>query len=274
MNLRDRLSSRLNEEEIKRLVMSYDVVGDIAITIVPPELYHHQYTIGNAILESNRRIKTVARRDGVYQGDFRTIRLKIIGGENRKETIHTEFGIRLCLNLEHVYFSVRSSSERRRIASLVTPGENVLVMFSGIAPYPLHIVRFAQAESVMGIEQNPAAHRFAEKNLTINKAADKIVLHLGDAGYICPRLGLFFDRIVMPLPTGAFQYLSVALDYLKSGGHIHFYTMQSQESIEDAVSVLSQKCQKAGRTLIHSRAVRCGHTSPNIYRYCIDGCIS
>lgn len=273
MNLRERLDSLLSEEELSHLVMSYDVVGDIAIAIVPPELYHHQYTIGSAILESNRNINTVVRRDGHYQGKFRTIQLKIIGGENRRETIHKEFGIRLSLNLEEVYFSVRSASERRRVASLVTPDETVLVMFSGIAPYPLHIARLGQARSIVGIEQNPAAHRFAKKNLTLNKAEDKIVLHQGDVAFICPRLGPIFDRIVMPLPKAAFQYLPVALACLKSKGHIHLYTMQPQNYIEDVVSELRMKCQKADRRLSQCHTVRCGHTGANCFRYCIDACI-
>ena len=274
MNLKERLGSVLNEEEMQYLVAGYDVVGDIAVTIVPPELYHRQYAIGSAILESNKNIRTVARRDGTYQGDFRIIRLKIIAGEKRTETIHTEFGIRLFVNLEHVYFSVRSSSERRRVASLVVSGEHVLVMFSGVAPYPLHIARLGQAESIVGIEQNPAAHRCAEKNLALNRAADKIVLHQGDAGIICPRLGMAFDRILMPLPNAAFQYLPIALAALERGGHIHLYTMQSPDCIEDAVAFLSHKCQESGRRLSHYRTVRCGHTGPNRFRYCIDGRIS
>ncbi len=274
MNLKERLCSLLNEEEMRHLVTGYDVVGDIAITIVPPELHHRQYTIGSAILESNKNISTVARRDGIYQGDFRTIRLKVIGGENRVETTHKEFNIRLCLNLEQVYFSVRSSTERRRVASLVTPGENVLVMFSGIAPYPLHIARFGHADSVVGIEQNPAAHRFAQKNLVLNRAADKIVLHQGDVNIICPRLGNLFDRIVMPLPNAAVEYLPAALAHLKRRGHIHLYTMQSQDCIEDAVSALSRKCEEAGRRLSHYQTVRCGHTGPNRFRYCIDARVS
>lgn len=270
MDLRKRLSTILTSEELGHLVLSYDVVGDIAIIIVPPELSHQKQVIGNAILETNKNIKVVAKRDSYYHGNFRTIKLEIIGGENRKETIHKEFGIRLCLNLEEVYFSVRSSTERRRIASLVKPGENILVMFSGVAPYPLHIARFSQAASIIGIEENPAAHRYGEKNVVLNKAENKISLLHGDVSVVCPRLEILFDRIVMPLPKAGFQYISVAISRLKTKGSIHFYTMQSPDTIKDTVLTLKNKCLEAGRRIIHHQSVVCGHTGPNRFRYCID----
>lgn len=273
MSLKKRLNSVLTDEELNQLIVSYDVIGDIAITIIPPELSHRETLIGTAILKANKNIRSVVRRAGYYRGGFRTIKLKIIAGEDLRETIHKEFGLRLCLSPADVYFSVRSSTERKRIASLVNPGETVLVMFSGIAPYPLHIAKFSNAATIVGIEKNPVAHRYAEKNLALNKLQDRIRLYHGDVKVICPQLEVFFDRIVMPLPKTGGQYFSLALSCLKDSGVIHYYTIGSPDTIEDTVATMGKKCFENGRGLINYRAFRCGHTGPNCYRYCIDASI-
>ncbi|MEJ2057437.1 MAG: hypothetical protein P8X39_06325 [Desulfofustis sp.] len=257
-----------------RLVLSYDVVGDIAIVIVPPDLSHREAVIARAIRETNKKIKVVAKRESDYQGEFRTLNLKIIGGEKRKETVHKEFGIRLMLNLEKVYFSVRSSTERRRVAALVKPGENVLVMFSGIAPYPLYIDRFSEASSISGIEKNPAAHRYAEQNLILNRAQGKIRLYLGDVRQLCPQLGSRFDRVVMPLPKAGFEYVPAALSCLKNNGRMHFYTIQSADTINKTLRSLGHLSEENGRRLTDAQTTICGHTGPKDYRYCIDAVIS
>ncbi len=155
MKLKKRLEDSLSARELERLVGAYDVVGDIAIVIIPEELEAKEHLIAEAILTSNRKINVVAKRAGNYGGEFRTMPLQILAGENRKETEVKEFGIRLLVNPETVYYSVRSGNERKRIASLVAPGESVLVLFSGIAPFPLIISRYSKAKSIVGIEKNP-----------------------------------------------------------------------------------------------------------------------
>ena len=119
MKLKEALKNELTEHELNILVRGYDVVGDIAITIIPPELEAKESMIGKTILRLHKNVKVVAKRNGNYGGEHRTIPLEIIAGENRKETECKEHGVRLLLNPEKVYFSVRSSNERKRIASLV-----------------------------------------------------------------------------------------------------------------------------------------------------------
>ena len=73
MKLKDALSNRLSEKELSLLVRGYDIVGDIAITIIPPELEKYEKYIGESILQTNKKIKVVTRRDGFYSGTHRTI---------------------------------------------------------------------------------------------------------------------------------------------------------------------------------------------------------
>jgi len=105
----------------------------------------------------------VARRTGNYDGQFRTIALTVIGGADLKETEHRENGVRFFPESGEGYYSVRSSNERKRIASLVRPGEDVLVLFSGIGAFPLVIAANSQAREIVGIEKNPDANCMRRK---------------------------------------------------------------------------------------------------------------
>jgi tRNA (guanine37-N1)-methyltransferase len=274
MKLKKRLEDSLSAEELERLVGAYDVVGDIAIIMIPEELEPREHLIAEAILNSNKKIRVVARRSGNYGGEFRTIPLQILAGENRKETEVKESGIRLLVNPETVYYSVRSGNERRRLASLVQPGEYVLVLFSGIAPYPLVIARYSKAQAVVGIEKNPQAHAYGMQNLCRNKKLKNIKLYLGDVREVLPNLGTTFDRVIMPLPTRGEEFLPCALQVLKPSGFLHFYDMQDPELFAQSVKKIVAACAVANRTVLTSRITRCGHCAPQIYRICIDAQIS
>jgi tRNA (guanine37-N1)-methyltransferase len=269
--LKDILAPVLAQNELDLLIGSYDIVGDIAIVIVPPELTHRETIIGEAILASNKNVRVVAKRAGNYGGEFRTIELEIIAGESRKETQVTEFGVRLLLNVETTYFSVRSGNERRRLASLVQPMESVLVMFSGVGPYPLLIAKHSGAKKVVGIEKNPLAHEYAMKNLKLNKKLMNVQFIVGDAADLPLLLDERFDRIVMPLPTMADRFLPVALEMLKEeGGWIHYYEMAREGSFETAVTKVQKSAENSGKELATSSIIRCGHCGPRTHRICVD----
>jgi len=271
MRLKQALQGMLTEEQMQALVGSYDVVGDIAIIIVPEEMQEKEQLIAETLLAGNARIKVVAKRAGYYGGEFRTIPLTILAGEERKETEVTEFGIRLRVNPETVYYSVRSGHERRRIASLVGEGEDILVLFSGIAPYPLVISRFSRARTIVGLEKNPKAHEYALQNLRLNRKLKNIELHLGDArnlpAFCAARR---FDRVVMPLPTMAAAFLAPALTVLKSQGWLHFYDLQRPELFELSLQKVADGCRQQGRVVDSAEIVRCGHSAPRTFRICID----
>ncbi len=272
--LKKLLADCLSPKELQYLVGGYDVVGDIAIVIVPEPLAHKEQIIAEAILASNKKIRVVAKRAGKYGGEFRTMPLQILAGENRKETEVKEYGVRMLVNPETVYYSVRSGSERRRIASQVTSGESVLVLFSGIAPFPLIISRYSQARSIVGIEKNPQAHGYAVLNLRRNKKQQNIQLFPGDVREVVPGLKDTYDRVIMPLPTGGEEFLSCALPVLKRGGFLHFYDMQRQELFAHSEEKIVNASAAFDRKVISSTLTKCGHCAPDIYRICIDTRIS
>jgi tRNA (guanine37-N1)-methyltransferase len=269
MHLRTILTGIIPDSKIHLLVRAYDVVGDIAVTIIPEELLEFETEIGNAILHSNSNIKVVLKRDGNYSGTFRTIPLTVISGEQRTETICSEFGVRLQLDLGVVYYSSRLSGERKRVADSVGAGETVLVMFSGIAPYPIMMSKHSKAQHITGVELNSIAHKYAMDNVRLNKTNNIRLIH-GDVKEVLPSFNQSFDRIVIPFPDAPLPFLPTALDVLKDIGTIHLYTFSSKRPDGKLTDSIAQICKDNNRTLVDSGIHFCGHRSPKMYRVCLD----
>ncbi len=274
MDLKKALRHALDDDELSCLVRSYDLIGDIAVTIVPPELDHREQLIGETILALNKRIRVVARRVGNYHGEYRTLPLSVIAGEDRLLTTHREFGVLLTVDLRHTYFSPRSGNERKRIADLIAGPEQILVMFSGIAPYPLMFAKHSPATAIIGIEKNRRAHDLALINRQRNKAVDAITLLHGDVRTVVPSLATTFDRIVMPLPGPAGEFVDLALSMLRSGGSLHLYDFKPRDRFADTTALLRTVADRCGRSVVAEKIVVCGHNSPTSYRICADAVIN
>jgi len=273
MNLRQTLQAHFPEIDPDRLVGGFDRVGDIAVVIVPPELQSREREIGEIILALHKNIRVVAKRDGQYGGEYRTLPLAIIDGEQRLATLHRENGVNLHLDLAQVYFSVRSAHERARIAALVEPGETVAVLCSGIGPFPLIIARHSRAREVIGIEMNPLAHGYALQNLKANRKITGVRFLEGDVTQVLPSLNHRFDRILVVLPHGGEPLLPCALDALKPGGTLHFYDMQAKGCSNASYAKVEAVCREHGCRMRQIKVVTCGHCGPTVHRVCLDAVI-
>ncbi len=264
--LEEAIKGKLTDEEFKLLPKSFDTVGDIAIVEMPDELEKKEKLIAETLMKLHKHIKVVAKKASFYEGEFRTRKLKIIAGEKRKETVHKENNILLRLNAETCYFSPRLSTERKRIIDMVRPGETILVMFSGVGPYPISISKNTEAKEIIGIEINPDAHRYAEQNIILNKLKN-VKAYQGDVRKIVPKLNMKFDRIIMPLPKTAEEFLPTALEASKKGTIIHLYDFSHEEDFPD--STISKVKMYVKKFKIMG-VVRCGQYSPGKFRVCAD----
>lgn len=268
MKLKDYLKGKLTKKEYAMMPTSYDIVGDIAIFAeMPRELTKKEKLIGEALLKLHKNVKVVCKKIGKYAGKYRIPKLKIIAGEKRKETTYIENGIRLMLDVEKVYFSPRLGTERKRIADLVKPNENVLVMFSGCGPYTIQIAK--RATHVTAIEVNPIAHKYALKNLELNKIKNATILK-GDVKKVVPQLKERFDRIVMPLPKDATGYLKQALSAAKTGCIVHLYSFAKDEEFDAVKAAIQYGCEQYKRRCKVLSIVRAGEYAPRVHRICID----
>ncbi|MFC1723740.1 class I SAM-dependent methyltransferase family protein, partial [Nanoarchaeota archaeon] len=200
--------------------------------------------------------------------EYRTIPLKWIAGRKTKETETIENGVRLKLDVEKVYYSPRSSTERKRILSQVKKGEDVLVMFSGCGPFTCVIGKKSEAASVVGVEKNPLGHKYGVENIKLNKL-DHCKALKGDVRKVVPRLGKF-DRVIMPLPMSADEFLDVALKAVRKNGIVHLYQFVDWEERKKCGDIVREACKKAGRKCRVLRTVKCGQFSPQKFRVCVD----
>jgi tRNA (guanine37-N1)-methyltransferase len=266
-SLRESLRGRLSEAELKLLPSAFDVVGDIAILDVPDVLLKRKRAIGNALLRVFSNIRVVAIKVSPVSSEYRVRELKVIAGEKRTVTVHREYGCRYKLDVSMMYFSPRLGGERMRVASQVAVGERVLVMFAGVGPYAVLMARRSCPREVVSVELNPEAVGFMRENVGLNKVGGVVRVIEGDVRNVVPNLGKF-DRIVMPLPKDAGDFLDVALPALKKGGIIHFYDF-AESPKESAVKVESL-CKKLGYNIKVLDAVPCGNYSPQLERVCVD----
>ncbi|MBW3011378.1 class I SAM-dependent methyltransferase family protein [Candidatus Woesearchaeota archaeon] len=267
-SLQSILAKDLTSKELEAVPSAFDIVGDIAILEIKDEIKKHEKLVAQTLLKLHKNIKTVVKKASIHGGEFRTQKMKHLAGEQKKIAVHRESGVLIKLDVEKVYFSARLSNERLRIANLVKKGEDVLVMFSGCAPYPLVIAKNSPAKHIVGIEKNPTGHKYALENLKLNKGiANKIELFKGDVRKIIPKLNRKFDRIVMPLPKSAEDFLPDALKAAKKGAVIHLYDFLDEKDIPDAAI---EKIRKHVHKFKVLKIVKCGQFSPSVYRICVD----
>lgn len=190
-DLKNSLIKKLSKEELEVLRKSMDVVGNIAILEIPDELIKKEKLIAQEVLRINKNIKTVLRK-GKHKGVFRVQKLDYLAGEKTKETIYKENNVIMKLDVEQVYFSPRLASERKRVMQLIKKPEDVMVLFSGCAPYVCVIAKNTPAKYVYGIEINPVAHKYGWENIKLNKINNAFLIN-EDAKTALPN---FYQRIL------------------------------------------------------------------------------
>jgi len=275
-NLRLILADRLEPRELKSIYKSYDIVGDIAVIRVPEPLKERSKIVAEAVMQTHKRIKSVWRQASPVIGDFRLRALELVLGERKTETFHKEHGCIFKVDLEKCYFSPRLSYERMRIARQVQADEVVLNMFAGVGCYSIAIAEHSKPDKIFSIDTNPVAIQYMQENIRLNKVEEKVIPVQEDVKEVIEeKLQNAADRVLMPLPEKAYEYLDHALLALKpNGGWIHYYAFEHAEKdekpIEKIESKVSKKLQKLriNFEVMFKRIVRT--TGPNWYQGVLD----
>ncbi|MDG6922493.1 MAG: class I SAM-dependent methyltransferase family protein [Nitrososphaerota archaeon] len=233
--LKDALRGSLSEQEIAALSSSFDVIGDIAIVKIPPELKSKEKLISEHILAKMKSVKTVLKQDTPVGGEFRTRAVSFIGGEEKFETIYKESGLVFKVNVQTAYFSPRLSTERLRIRALVSDGEKIFNMFAGIGTFSLIIAK-TKSCVVESVDKNTEAIRLAFDSLKLNKKL-KGTVHpiLADAKEFAFQHVGAFDRVLMPLPERVDEFLESAVLSARKDRRatIHYYCHVPEDKFRD-----------------------------------------
>ncbi len=273
---RDELSPKLDSQEIAKVYTSFDIVGDIAIIKTSNDDNVNAQAVAEQIMVIHKGVKTVLIQTSPIFGDFRVRQLKLLIGENKTVTKHKESGCVFSVDVEKCYFSPRLLGERSRIANLVKPGESAVNMFAGVGCFSVIIAKTVPGSFVFSIDVNPIAVQYMKENIRINRVFGKVIPLLGDSKEIIKdNLQGKADRVLMPLPEKALEYLPYALYALKKqGGWIHYYDFQhavgDEDPIEKTKLKVAEKLDSIGVGYVFggSRLVR--SIGPNWYQTVLD----
>jgi len=251
---------------------SFDVIGHVAIIEIPERLKRKKKLLAKVIMSLNKHIRTVLEKASERKGIYRIRKYRFLAGEKNFETIHKEYGCLFKLDPTKVYFSPRELTERQRIASQVKENEVVMVMFAGIAPYAIQIAKKQpNVKEVIAIEINPIAVKYARENVVLNKVQEKVRVIEGDVREKCEEFYGKCDRVVMPLPKGAEDFLDIAVNCLKEEGYIHFYNWGSEPNIfENAEKIVEERLGEMGveYRIVNKRKVL--PYAPRKWKVCLD----
>jgi tRNA (guanine37-N1)-methyltransferase len=256
------LEKKLSPNILNNLPKALDIIGDIAIIDIPPELKLYENFIGEAILQTHRNIKTVLAKAGAIGGVYRVREYSFISGEQKTQTLDKEFGCQYHVDLAKAYFSPRLSHEHERIASIVQIGETVVDLFAGVGPFSILIAKKNPQVKVYAVDINPEAVELLKINVRTNRVENRVFPILGDARQITTtKLKGVADRVIMNLPETAIDFVDAACQALKpKGGIIHFYAfVRSPNSIEQLKTRFSQAVESTGKKVevfLYGKSIR------------------
>jgi len=273
--VKEQLEGVIPGDLLELVPRSFDVVGSkqkaVAIIEVPEELREYEGAIAHALMRVQKSVASVLSKESGRAGEFRTREMRLIAGDSETEVLHRESGCAFRLDPRTVYFSPRESQERGRIAAATADCEEVLVMFSGVGPLPIRIARHLPGVRATAIELNPYAHNYCVENIHLNKVGDRIEPMLGDVREVAASLGRTYDRILMPLPKGAYKFLDVAVPLLREGGVLHFYHWApSEDMYGEAEELVKAAFEEEGREAVVTDRVRVSQYSPRYWKVRID----
>ena len=255
--------TRIGSEEgyLQHAFRSFDRIGDIVVTKVPPELEEKKEQIGRLLLDAVYGARLVLRVSGQTETYTRTRPMEIIAGEGPTLTRHRENGAVYVVDVAKVFFSPRLAHERWRVAQQVCEGERILNAFAGAGCFSIQIARRKAAE-VYSLDINPWAIECMKRGVAENKMRGEVHPILADARRP-PLIDGSIDRAILPLPSLADQALPVAVRALGESGYVHHYreirgrrTQVCQVSEAQLESLVRRTMPDVSVEVLSSRIVR------------------
>jgi len=217
-------------EERSLLPRSFDVVGDIVLVRVPPELEHRAPEIGRALLEFVPGARLVGNDRGV-RGAERVRSLERIAGSGDWATRHRENGLDLDVDLGRAYFSPRLAREHARVAAEVERGDHVYDLCCGVGPFALTIARDGRAVEVTAVDSNPEA-------LALLRSSSARLRFRTPVRAVEAPVELFtasaepVHRVILNLPREGIKYLPSVARTVARRGRLYYYEVTPRAETE------------------------------------------
>jgi len=253
---------------------AFSYFGDIALVNFPKTTSQKEKKeFAKKILKENKSVKTVLEKSSRFKGRLRKMQTKHLTGEKNKEVLYKENNCTFRFNIDSTYFSPRLSNERKEIAKLIKKNEEVLVMFAGVAPFPIVIAKNSDAKKVYSNELNRIANKYAKLNISLNKLKEKVELLPGDAKKVAIKLkkaNKKFDVIVMARPQLKDSFLEDAFKLTKKGTRIYYYDFCQSEDINLIIEKIKNEAKKANKKIKIINTKKAGEIAPYKIRLRVD----
>lgn len=251
-----------------------DVVGDIAVIKNPLTgglTLEDLRMVAEELLRRMPYIKSVWLAETPVTGAYKLRRFRHLAGEDRSTTLYKEHGCTFKVDIKRVFVTPRLNYEHIRIARLVKPGEVVVNMFAGAGLFSIIIACKSRPARVYSIDINRDAYELMKHNISLNRLEGIVVPIHGDAARVIEEdLTGVADRVLMPLPDLALDYMGYALKALRGRGMIHVYLHVKANRGEDPVRIGWMEVEGRGLPLrmVYGRIVR--RVGPRMYQVVLD----
>ncbi len=232
---------------------SFDIIGSgekaVAIIEVDDSESKNEKKIAEKIMLENKIVKSVLKKTSSRKGTVRLRDYKFVAGDKNTEVLHKEYGYAIKVDPQKVYFSPRESTERQRIAGQVKKNETVMLLFAGVGVFAVAIAKRKPVEKIFAVEINKHGTKYTEENARINKLSHIIVPINADARKIPKEFLGKSDRVIMPLPLQALEFLDVAVGCLKKKkGIINLYAVSEEKNLfKDVEMKIKDEFKKIGK---------------------------
>lgn len=244
----------------------YDVFGNIAVMKFPEKIKKSEkMKMARKIL--GRGITTVLEKKNKVSGRLRTIKTDFLLGEKTKEAVYLESGCKFKFNIETCYFSPRLSGERLDVAREIKKEDNVLVLFAGVAPFPIIIARRTGAR-VTSVELGRECYKYAKENVIVNKLSDKIKVIQGDVKNLDKLISGKFDKILMTRPQLKSTFLKYIWKFCRKGTKVYYYDFG--KDVEDIIEKVKSDAKSARKKIKIFGFKKVGDIAPYKFRFRVD----
>jgi tRNA (guanine37-N1)-methyltransferase len=267
----------LGEDYASRLWRRVEFIGDIALIRTPLGMDPRDLKpLAEELIKRLPYVKSVwAALPGVT-GEYRLRRHVWLAGEERSETIYREHGCLFKVDINKVYVSPSLNYEHIRVARLVEPGEVVVNMFAGAGLFSIIIAKYSRPRLVYSIDINPHAYNYMVENIALNRVEGLVEPILGDAKQVVEeKLVGVADRVLMPYPELALEYLPYALKALRGGRgwihvYLHIYTSRNEHWRTRAQSIVEDRLRELGarHRVVNIRKIR--NVGPRTHQVVVD----
>lgn len=225
----------LPEELFSLLPRRWKRVGGVGILELKTQLLPWRHQIGKIYLSFLPEFNTIAFKAGTANKTERLPDFEILAGEQNTVTLHKELGCKFWIDARKLTFSNGNHAERKRMTQISKQNEQVIDMFACVGNLSLPLAVHNETNKVIGIEINPYAKEFLEKNIQANKLTKRYKAILGDNRTKTPKN--WADRVIMGYFTIDEAQFTAALESLNQthGGMIHAHGLSSSKKPVDWV---------------------------------------